>query len=130
MAQVGNKGERMGRVHSNGAEYGEQFGLEFYKQVFPILHGKLFGLDNKNIGRFQITGQVFHALPGDVVELDDGFFYGLKLFRRGHIVRACTCCTFVYLGFETCHPDHEKFIQVGGGNGQKTNTFHQGMVGV
>jgi len=36
----------------------------------------------------------------------------------------------VYLGLETRHPDHEKFVQVGGGDGQEPDTLHQRMVGV
>ena len=56
------------------------------------------------------------------------FQYLVNLFLRCHAGDILLCIACVHLILQGSHADHEKFIQVGGGDAEEFETFHQGNI--
>ena len=129
--EIGNVRERVGRIEGQGRQRWKNLPRKITAQPSFLMMPQIGHAQNRDAALTKFRGQILvPAVEGPFKMPEQCFPNGCQLLQRGHAVRWCLQDSAGYLATEAGDADHEKFVKVGGENGQELDALEEWIVGV
>ena len=129
--QIGNVRERVGRIEGQGRQRWKNLPRKITAQPSFLMMPQIGHAQNRDTALTKFWGQfLVPAVEGPFKMPEQCFPNGCQLLQRGPAVRWCLQDPAGYLATEAGDADHEKFVKVGGENGQELDALEEWIVGV
>ena len=130
-AQVGDVRERVRRIEGQRRQRRKNLAREVTAQPGFLVVTQLGPGQNRDTAAAKLGRQVaVPAVEGAFEVAEQRLADGGQLLQRGHAVRRRLQDPAGDLAAEPGHPNHEKFVEVGGENGEEFDPLKQGIASV
>jgi hypothetical protein len=126
-AQVGNERKRVGRINRKRREQGKDLAQEMILQPRLLLFSQIRAIDQHDAIIREQLPQLTPALLLVACQNSNRIRDAGELLGGGEPVWAPDADPRAQLPLEAGHPDHEEFIEIVGGDGEKPDPFQQRM---